>query len=88
MIDNAGQKDLRRYCERLAGLEDQKAETAKEIKELKESAKSDGFDAALIARTVRLMRMENEKRKKAIEQHDLFDFYLHAAGLIGDEAVS
>jgi uncharacterized protein (UPF0335 family) len=31
----------------------------------------------------RLVRME-EERKKALEQHDLFDTYLHAAGLIAE----
>lgn len=77
-------KALRHICERLVALENDKAEIAEEIKETKAAAKSDGFDATLISKTVRLLRMEHEKRKKALDQHSLFDVYLHASGLLDE----
>ena len=76
------QSALRHICERLVALEDDKAEIADEIKMTKAAAKSDGFDAALITKTVRIMRMEKLRQQKAIEQHDLFSNYLHAVDLL------
>jgi uncharacterized protein (UPF0335 family) len=78
------QSALRHICERLVALENDKAEIAEEIKTTKAAAKADGFDAALISKTVRIMRMEKAKQEKALEQHDLFDSYLHATGLIAE----
>jgi uncharacterized protein (UPF0335 family) len=76
------QSALRHICERLVSLENDKAEIADEIKVTKAAAKADGFDAALISKTVRIMRMEKAKQEKAIEQHDLFSNYLHAVDLL------
>ena len=81
-MQSNSQKQLLHICERLVRLENDKQEIADEIKETKAAAKSDGFDTALISKTVKLMRMEEEKRKKALEQHDLFDTYLHAVDLL------
>jgi len=83
-MQSNSQKQFLHICERLVRMEDEKAEIAKDIAITKAAAKNDGFDPALIAKTVRLMRMEGEKRKRALEQHDLFDTYLHAAGLIAE----
>lgn len=85
-MQSNSQKALRHICERLVALENDKAEISAEIKETKDAAKSDGFDAALITKTVRLLRMEEEKRKKALDQHSLFDVYLHANGLLDEKA--
>lgn len=76
------QSELRHICNRLVKLENDKAEIAAEIAETKKRAKDDGFDTALITKTVRIMRMEAEKQKKALNQHSLFDTYLSAAGLL------
>lgn len=84
-MQSNSQSALRHICERLVALENDKAEIADEIKETKAKAKADGFDTALITKTVRIMRMEEERRKKALEQHDLFDTYLHAVDLLSKE---
>lgn len=73
---------LRHICKRLIDLEQQKAEIAEEIKITKEAAKSDGFDPALVAKVVKLMLMEEGKRKKALEQLEMFDSYLVASGVL------
>lgn len=79
---------LRNYCRRLVSLENDKDEINDEIKEIKARAKSEGFDPGLIGKTVRLMKMDEAKRKKAVDQLSLFDTYLSAVGVLGvlDEA--
>jgi uncharacterized protein (UPF0335 family) len=76
---------LNETCTRIAALETQRAEIAAEIKAIKSDAKSDGYDPALIAKTVKLMMMEADKRKKALDQLNLFDSYLNAVGLTPDD---
>lgn len=83
-MQSNSQQELKRICERIARLENEKAELADEIKLAKKSAKDDGFDAGLITKTVRLMRMEQEKRRKELDQMNLFDTYIHAVGLLDD----
>lgn len=77
--------DLRRRCEAIARLEQQRKELADEIKELKAAAKSDGYDVPLITKTVSLMLKDTAKQKKALDQHSLFDSYLSAVGLLPDD---
>lgn len=77
--------DLRRRCEAIARLEQQRKELADEIKELKATAKSDGYDVPLITKTVSLMLKDADKQKKALDQHCLFDTYLAAVGLLPDD---
>lgn len=81
---------LQHICKRLCDLEERKSEIADEIKATKESAKADGFDAALVAKVVKLMRMDHAKRQQALVQMELFDTYLVGAGVVasveeGDE---
>lgn len=83
-LQSNSQKQLRHICERLVRLENDKAEISDEIKQTKKNAKDDGFDAALITKTVKLMRMESEKRQKELDQLNLFDSYIHAVGLLDD----
>lgn len=73
---------LRHICKRLSDLEEQKAEIAEEIKTTREAAKSDGFDPALVAKVVKLMRMDKAKRKQALVQIELFDTYLVGSGVL------
>lgn len=75
---------LRHICSRIVTLEENKAEIDAEIKEAKAKARSDGFDPALITKTVKMLRMDEAKRKKAVEQLELFDVYLGAVGLLWD----
>jgi uncharacterized protein (UPF0335 family) len=76
---------LNETCSKIAALETQRAEIAAEIKAIKSDAKSEGYDPALIAKTVKLMMMEADKRKKALDQLNLFDSYLNAVGLTPDD---
>lgn len=75
---------LRHVCSRIVTLEESKAEIDAEIKEAKAKARSDGFDPALITKTVKMLRMDEAKRKKAVEQMELFDVYMSAVGLLWD----
>lgn len=74
--------ELHSTCERIARLEQQRKELAAEISAIKKDAKDKGFDAALITKTVRVMLMGPKKRQETLEQHELFDTYLAAAGLL------
>ncbi|CAH1657646.1 conserved hypothetical protein [Hyphomicrobiales bacterium] len=74
--------DLKRYCERLANIERERADLAADAKEIKQEIKSAGFDVTLANKIVRLMLMEDSKRNKALEQIELFDAYLSATGLL------
>ena len=76
---------LNETCSKIAALETQRAEFAAEIKAIKSDAKSEGYDPALIAKTVKLMMMEEAKRKKVLDQLNLFDSYLNAVGLTPDD---
>lgn len=78
--------ELKQYCERLARLAEEKKTIAADEKEIKAEAESKGFDKALIAKTVSLMLKSDKARAKALEQHELFDTYLVAAGLIAEPA--
>lgn len=83
-MQSNSQQQLRHICERLVRLENERAELGDEVKDIKKQAKDDGFDPALINKTVRLLRMEREKRKKEIEQMDLLDTYIHAVGILDE----
>ena len=74
--------ELHDICGRIARLEQERKDLAAEVAEIKKDAKDSGFDAALITRTVRIMLLNSTKRTEALIQHDLFDTYLNAAGLI------
>jgi uncharacterized protein (UPF0335 family) len=73
---------LHEICTRIARLEADRKASADEISEIKKTAKEEGYDTALIGKTVRLMNMKPGKRQAALEQHELFDTYLSAAGLL------
>lgn len=85
-LQSNSQQALRHICQRIASLENDRAELADEIKQAKSAAKSDGFDPKLITKTVRLMRMDADKLNKEREQQDLLEVYMHAVGLLGDGA--
>ncbi len=82
-MSSNSQAQLRHICDRLISLESDKDEITAEIKETRARAKSDGFDPGLITKTVKLMRLDEEKRKKAVDQLTLFDTYLSAVGVLG-----
>lgn len=73
---------LNGFCQRIARLEEQRRDLANDIASIKEQAKDAGFDTALITRTVRLLISTPKKRAEALQQHELFDNYLAATGLL------
>lgn len=77
--------ELKALAERIARLEDDKAEIASDIRDLKAEAKAQGYDPTVLAKVVRVMRMEEDKRKKLFEQAELFDTYLAGVGLLAEE---
>ena len=81
-------KELHALARRYADLEQQRAEIASEISDLKAEAKSQGFDPALLAKVVRVMLMDADKRKKALDQIELFDTYLAGVGLLAASLIA
>lgn len=73
--------NVKNYAERLVALEDSKDEIASDIRDLKSEADAAGVDKKVLADTVRLMRMEVDKRKKRLDQLDLFSSYIAAVGI-------
>lgn len=73
--------EVRAYAERIAVLEAQKDEIASEISDIKLEAKGKGYDALLIGKIAKLLNMENDRRKKALDQIDLFGNYIDESGI-------
>lgn len=76
--------ELHRICTRLVAIEEERKTLADEAKAIKDAAKADGFDTTLITKTVKLMMLDGEKRRAALDQIELFDSYLAGVGLIDD----
>lgn len=76
--------EIKSYCERLVRLEQERKALAADIADIKKEAAGKGYDKALINKTVSLMLKDADKRQKALEQHELFDSYLIAAGLLAE----
>lgn len=71
--------DLRKFCERVEKLvEDRKAVNA-DIKQVLEEAEHNGFDKKTIKEMVKIRSMDQEDRE---EQFALRDAYLSALGLL------
>lgn len=81
-------KAIRAFAKSIADIDDQIDELKTDRKQYTQSAKDQGIDVALLNRTVRIMRMESEKRAKALAAHEQFDLFLSAVGLIGDPVES
>lgn len=76
--------ELHRICTRLVAIEEERKALADEVKEIKDAAKANGFDPKLITQTVRLMMLDADKRRAALDQIELFDTYLAGVGLLTD----
>lgn len=72
---------LKSFAERLVRLAAEKAEIKAMQDEVRDEAKAAGFDAALLAKVVKRLAMDEAKRAKARAQDDLFDSYMVAVGL-------
>lgn len=74
--------EVKALAERLVNLEDQKKAIADDIADLKKEADGRGISKKVLASTVRIMRMDEAKRKKALDEHNQLDLFLAAVGLI------
>lgn len=74
--------DISSIVGRLVRLLEMQAEIAADIKDIKTEAASDGLDPALLMKVARLKLADAAKRKKALDQHEMLDVYLAAAGLL------
>jgi uncharacterized protein (UPF0335 family) len=79
--------DLHDICTRIARIETERKELAAEVAAIKKQAKDDGYDAGLITKTVAIMLKSGKKQREALEQHELFDTYLNAVGLLTEAAI-
>lgn len=77
-------REIASYIDRLVSLEKEKARIAEDESDIKKEAKSRGYDPTLIMKCVRLRLKDETKRRKELDQIELFDTYLAAAGLISD----
>lgn len=71
--------ELRSFIERIERLEEEKRALSDDIKEVKAEAKGRGFNPKIIAKIVRLRRMDAEKRQ---EEEAITEAYLHALGML------
>jgi uncharacterized protein (UPF0335 family) len=85
MAEAAGvaRDQLKSVVERIEKLEEEKAAIAGDIKEVYAEAKANGFDTKTLRQVVRLRKQDTAERQ---EQEALLDLYLHALGMIPDEA--
>lgn len=74
--------EIKDYAERLVRLEDQAKEIRSDIVDLKKEADAKGINKTALSNTVRIMRMDEAKRKKAIDTHNQMDLFMSAVGLL------
>ena len=69
---------LRQYIERIARLEEERANIATDIREVFAEAKGNGFDTKIMRQLIKLRCMEESDRQ---ESEYLLDLYKRALGL-------
>lgn len=79
---NAAATELRSYVERIARLEEEKAELTSDIKDVKNEAAGRGFDKKVLAQMVREYRMDSGEREKQREHEALCEIYRASLGML------
>lgn len=69
---------LKPFIERIERLEEEKKGIAEDIRDVYVEVKSTGFDTKTVRKTIRLRKMDAEKRR---EEQELLDLYCAAIGL-------
>lgn len=72
---------VKAYAERIARIDEEIAERQSDRKDVLAEAKSSGYDPVLVGKVAKIIGMEAERRKRALNQYDLFGSYLDQAGL-------
>ena len=70
---------LRLLIEKIERLEDEKAETSKEIRDIYAEAKGVGFDPKIMRQVLKLRKL---KREEYLEQEQILETYLVALGMV------
>ncbi len=79
-MQNAAQKQLRGFVERIERLEQEKKDLAADIADVYLEAKACGFDVPTMRQLVKVRKATDSERE---EQFALLDTYMHAMGMKG-----
>jgi uncharacterized protein (UPF0335 family) len=79
--NSISKSELKKYVERIEGLEEEKATLATDIKEIYVEAKSNGFDAKILRKLIVLRRKDARTRE---EEQAMLEIYMEALGMLGD----
>jgi len=76
---------LRAFVERIERMEEEKKAIADDIKEIYAEAKGNGFDTRVLRQIIRIRKQDAAERA---EQEAILDLYMHALGMIPEDAVA
>ncbi len=84
MVDTTvAREQLRSVVERIERLEEEKKGIADDIREVYGEAKANGYDTKVLRQVISLRKQDMSERQ---EQDAVRDLYLHALGMIPDNA--
>ncbi len=84
-LQAAAQKQLRQFIEQIERLEQEKKGIADDIRDKFAEAKAVGFDIKAIRQIIRIRKKSKTDRD---EEEAVLATYLHALGMLDDEAVA
>jgi uncharacterized protein (UPF0335 family) len=82
-LQNSSQNQLRQLVEQIERLEEEKKGIAEDVKDKFLEAKAMGFDVKILRLVLRLRKKDKNERD---EEEALLDTYLHALGMLSDDA--
>lgn len=69
---------VRKLADSIGAIDDKIEELQEDKKQYYQSAKEQGINTTELRRAIKIKRMESDRRKKALDQRDLFDEYFEA----------
>ncbi len=82
-LQHSAQNQLRQFVEQIERLEEEKKGISEDIKDKFLEAKATGFDVKILRLVLRLRKKDKNERD---EEEALLDTYLHALGMLADDA--
>jgi uncharacterized protein (UPF0335 family) len=82
-LNDATQKQLKQFIEQIERLEEEKKAIADDIKDKYAEAKALGFDVKAMRKIISLRKKGRDER---MEEEAILDTYLHALGMLIDDA--